>query len=108
MTLLRVITGQQYRDLGPMRVVRWRSLERMAMADRTWGWTVEMQYKAARFGLRIAEVDVPYRKRHAGASKISGSLTGSVRAGTKIIHTLAVLWWTTTRDQPTPEVAREG
>jgi len=107
-TLLRVIAGRAYRDLGPMRVVRWRSLETLAMVDRTWGWTVEMQYKAARFGLRIAEVDVPYRKRHAGTSKISGSLIGSFRAGTKIITTLAHLWWTTPKAQPTPEAIREG
>jgi glycosyltransferase involved in cell wall biosynthesis len=107
-TLLRVITGHAYRDLGPMRAVRWRSLERMAMADRTWGWTVEMQYKAARYGLRIAERDVPYRKRHAGQSKISGSLVGSFRAGTKIISTLATLWWTTPRRAALPEVAQEN
>ncbi|MEM1109699.1 MAG: glycosyltransferase family 2 protein [Planctomycetota bacterium] len=107
-SLLRVITGYGYRDLGPMRVVRWRSLEKLAMADRTWGWTVEMQYKAARYGLRLAEVDVPYRKRHAGKSKISGSLVGSFKAGTKIITTLAHLWWTTPRSQLTPETAHES
>ena len=101
--LLRVITGQPYRDLGPMRVVRWRCLQRLAMADRTWGWTVEMQYKAARYGLRIQEIDVPYRKRHAGSSKISGSVAGSVRAGVKIVATLAQLWWTTPRRLPEPE-----
>ena len=106
-TLLRVITGRAYRDLGPMRVVRWRSLEKLAMADRTWGWTVEMQYKAARYGLRIAEIDVPYRKRHAGKSKISGSLVGSFRAGTKIIATLAHLWWTTPKRMPTPDPLQE-
>lgn len=95
--LLRVITGYGYRDLGPMRAVRWRSLDRLNMADRTWGWTVEMQYKALRYGLRVAEVDVPYRKRRAGRSKISGSLVGSFRAAVKIIATLGRLWWTTPR-----------
>ncbi|MEM7625291.1 MAG: glycosyltransferase family 2 protein [Planctomycetota bacterium] len=107
-SLLRVITGRAYRDLGPMRALRWRSLEKLAMADRTWGWTVEMQYKAARYGLRIAEVDVPYRKRHAGKSKISGSLIGSLRAGTKIIATLAHLWWTTPKRLPTPDPLGEA
>ena len=58
-----------------------------------------MQYKAVRYGLRIAEVDVPYRRRHAGRSKISGSLLGSVLAGTKIITTLTRLWWITPRYQ---------
>lgn len=107
-SLLQVITGHRYRDLGPMRVVRWRSLEKLAMVDRTWGWTVEMQYKAARFGLRLVEIDVPYRKRHAGVSKVSGSLVGSFRAGTKIITTLAHLWWTTPKLHATPEALREG
>lgn len=107
-SLLRAITGHAYRDLGPMRVIRWRSLEKLAMADRTWGWTVEMQYKAARYGLRLAEIDVPYRKRHAGQSKISGSLVGSFKAGTKIITTLAYLWWTTPKRQARPEAVREG
>jgi glycosyltransferase involved in cell wall biosynthesis len=106
--LLRIITGHRFRDLGPMRAVRWRSLQRLGMADRTWGWTIEMQYKAVRHGLRIAEIDVPYRKRRAGRSKISGSLRGSIRAGTKIIATLAHLWWTTPRRVATGEAVREG
>ena len=98
-TLLRMTTGRRYRDLGPLRVVRWRSLQALQMCDPTWGWTVEMQYKAARQGLRIEEIDVPYRKRNAGKSKISGSLIGSARAGTKIIAVLAKLWWTTPRGE---------
>ena len=105
--LLLMITGHAYRDLGPMRVIRWRHLQRIAMADRTWGWTIEMQYKAVRYGLRIAEVDVPYRPRHAGRSKISGSLVGSFRAGTKIIATLARLWWITPRRAPGAAPVRE-
>ncbi len=96
-TLLRLTTGHRFDDLGPLRAIRWSSLQRLGMADRTWGWTVEMQFKAVRHGLRIAELDVPYRKRRAGRSKISGSLVGSLRAGTKIIATLARLWWTVPR-----------
>jgi len=91
--MIRLFTGKRYSDLGPMRVIRWSSLQTLAMADRTWGWTVEMQFKAATQGLRIVEVDVPYRRRNAGQSKISGSWVGSVRAGWKIITTLARLWW---------------
>ncbi|MFW6059062.1 MAG: glycosyltransferase family 2 protein [Phycisphaeraceae bacterium] len=90
-TLLRWTTGRRYRDLGPMRVVRWTSLQRLAMADRTWGWTVEMQFKAARQGLRIREVEVDYRRRRAGTSKISGSLVGSAKAGWKILATIIAL-----------------
>lgn len=91
--MIRLLTGQRYSDLGPMRAVRWSSLQRLAMADRTWGWTVEMQFKAATQRLRIVEIDVPYRRRNAGQSKISGSWVGSVRAGWKIITTIARLWW---------------
>ncbi len=91
--LIRLATGQRYTDLGPMRLVRWDALQRLDMRDTTWGWTVEMQFKAATLGLRIVEVDVPYRRRHAGKSQISGTLLGSYRAGKKILLTIAVLWW---------------
>jgi len=91
--LLRLATGHRWSDLGPMRAVRWSSLFELEMVDRTWGWTVEMQYKAITRGLRVMEVDVPYRCRHAGTSKISGSLVGSFKAGRKIITTICGLWW---------------
>lgn len=90
--LMRLATGRRYRDLGPMRVIRRDALRRLDMRDRTWGWTVEMQFKAARLGLRVVEIDVPYRRRHAGTSKISGSIVGSARAGYKILTTIAKLW----------------
>ena len=89
--LIRLATGKKYRDLGPMRVIRWTSLRQLTMADRTWGWTVEMQFKAAKRGLRVREIDVPYRCRFAGQSKISGSIVGSVRAGWAILSTVAKL-----------------
>jgi glycosyltransferase involved in cell wall biosynthesis len=91
--LIGLTAGRRYKDLGPMRVVRWDWMQRLAMRDRTWGWTVEMQFKAARLGMRVMEIDVPYRKRRSGKSKISGSLIGSARAGTKIIATIFALWW---------------
>lgn len=91
--LMRLVTGRRYRDLGPMRVIAWPALQQLDMRDTTWGWTVEMQFKAATRGLRVVEIDVPYRKRHAGTSKISGSLIGSARAGYKILATIAALWW---------------
>ncbi len=92
--LIGLTTGRRYRDLGPMRAVSWSALQQLAMADRTWGWTVEMQFKAARQNLRVVEIDVPYRQRRSGKSKISGSLIGSARAGTKIIATIFKLWLT--------------
>ena len=85
--LLRLLYSVRYTDLGPFRAVRWEALKAMDMRDRTFGWTVEMQLKAAKQGLRIAEVPVDYRKR-IGFSKISGTVKGSVLAGYKIITTI--------------------
>lgn len=83
--LIRLVTGHRYGDMGPFRALRWSSLVALEMEDPTWGWNVEMQIKAVKRGLRVREVDVRYRDRHAGESKISGSLRGSLKAGTKIL-----------------------
>lgn len=85
--LIKLLFGHRYTDLGPFRAIRYSSLQQMEMEDRTWGWTVEMQVKAVRRSLRIREVPVSYRKR-IGQSKISGTLIGSVKAGTKILWTI--------------------
>lgn len=82
--LIRLIWGVRYTDLGPFRVIRRDALNRLGMRDETWGWTVEMQVRAARMGLRVIEVPVGYRRR-IGQSKISGTLTGTIRAGVKIL-----------------------
>ena len=74
-------------DLGPFRAVRWDALERLDMRDRDFGWTVEMQVKAAKLGLRVVEVPVSYRRR-IGRSKITGTVGGTVRAGWKILFTI--------------------
>ena len=74
-------------DLGPFRAVRFAALERLGLADRDFGWTLEMQVRALQVGLRVTEVPVRYRRR-VGRSKISGTLGGSIRAGTKILLTL--------------------
>ncbi len=89
--LIRWFWGYRYRDLGPLRVIRRDALERLQMRDTTWGWNVEMQIKAVEHGLRIRQVDVPYGHRIAGKSKISGSLTGTIRAGWKILATIGKL-----------------
>ncbi len=81
--------GARYTDLGPFRAIAWRALERLAMRDRDYGWTVEMQARAARAGLVTAEVPVSYRRRAAGRSKVSGTLRGAAGAGWKILFTLA-------------------
>jgi len=90
--LIRLGWGYRYADLGPLRVIRREGLEKLQMTDQTWGWTVEMQIKAVQAGLRIQEIPVPYQPRVAGKSKIAGTLTGSVRAGTKILSTIGRYW----------------
>lgn len=94
--LIRKIYGFSYSDLGPFRAVRFSALLRLGMEDRSYGWTVEMQIKAIRKGLRIAEVPVSYRKRAAGASKVTGTLKGTVLAGYKILWTVLRYTWRTT------------
>lgn len=84
--LIAVSTGHRYRDMGPFRAIRWRSLTHLEMEDPTWGWNVEMQMKAVHHGLRIEEVPLPYRARARGRSKISGSLQGAARAGVRILQ----------------------
>jgi len=86
--LIRMLTGVRYTDLGPFRALTWKGLRALGMRDRDYGWTVEMQLRAARAGLRAVEVPVPYRRR-IGQSKISGTVVGSIRAGAKILWTVA-------------------
>ena len=86
--LMRLCFGAQYTDLGPFRAIRLESLRQLGMQDRDFGWTIEMQIKAHRAGLRTIEIPVPYRCR-VGESKISGTVVGSVKAGVKILWTIA-------------------
>jgi glycosyltransferase involved in cell wall biosynthesis len=86
--LIRLIWKYRYRDLGPMRVISWTVLERLAMSDKDFGWTVEMQVRALKHGLRIQEIRVPYHKRSAGKSKISRTLSGTIKAGSTILWTI--------------------
>lgn len=90
-TLLRWLYAVRYTDLGPFRAIRFSSLLALDMQDKTYGWTVEMQLKAARNRLRIMEVPVSYRRR-IGFSKISGTVKGTVLAGYKIITTIFRYW----------------
>lgn len=90
--LIRLLYGARFTDLGPFRAVRFDRLLDLGMRDRDFGWTAEMQVKAAKRGLRTAEVPVSYRRR-IGVSKISGTLAGSLRAAHKIL-------WTVLRNRP--------
>jgi Glycosyl transferase family 2/Glycosyltransferase family 87 len=85
--LMNLLTGSRATDLGPFRAITADALRGLDMRDRTYGWTVEMQVKAARRGLRVVEVPVDYRPR-LGRSKVSGTLRGTVGAGTKIVATI--------------------
>ena len=90
--LMRVLFQARYTDLGPFRAIDYRRLCELKMTDRNFGWTVEMQIKAARHQLRTIEVPVPYRCR-IGQSKISGTVWGSIRAGYKILYLIARYGW---------------
>lgn len=85
--LIRLFFRHEYSDLGPFRAIRYESLTAIGMEDRNFGWTVEMQIKAVKKRLRIMEIPVRYRKR-IGVSKITGTLSGTIKAGTKIIYTI--------------------
>lgn len=91
--LIRWGWGYPYRGLGPFRAIRRSGLDRLAMRDRAYGWTVEMQVRAVEDGLVIRQMNVPYRRR-GGVSKISGTVRGVALAGYWIIRTSGVLWWT--------------
>lgn len=86
---LRARFGLPATDLGPFRAILRSSLEELSMADRNYGWTVEMQLKAARKGLRYVEVPVAYRRRREGASKVAGTVRGTLGATFKILGLLA-------------------
>jgi Glycosyl transferase family 2 len=85
--LVRLIWDVRYSDLGPFRAIRRDALERLSMQDRDFGWTIEMQVRAAKQGLRIVEVPTGYRRR-IGISKISGTIRGVLLAGTKILFVI--------------------
>ena len=85
--LIHRFFGVRYTDLGPFRAIRYPELLALNMQDKTFGWTVEMQLKAAKLGIAVCEVPVRYRKR-IGTSKITGTLTGTLKAGYKILTTL--------------------
>jgi len=86
--LIRMRFGYEFTDLGPFRAIRWDKLQALGMQDPNYGWTVEMQVRAAQQKLRCSEVPVRYRTRAAGKSKVSGTIKGTVLAGLKIISTI--------------------
>jgi len=91
-TALRLFYDVHYTDLGPFRAIRWETLQALRMQDRNYGWTVEMQIKAAQHRVAYREVPVSYRQR-IGVSKVSGTVRGSVSAGAKILWLLGRYAW---------------
>ena len=87
--LTRALYGIRYTDMCPFRAIRRDALERLGMREETYGWNLEMQMRAARAGLRIREEPVDHRRRAGGESKVSGTLRGTVLAGTRILLTAA-------------------
>ena len=87
--LVRLRYGVRYTDMCPFRAIRHEALARLGMREETYGWNLEMQMRAARAGLRILEVPVNHRRRAGGVSKVSGTLRGTLLAGTRILVTFA-------------------
>ena len=85
--LIKIIYRVEFTDLGPFRAIKWKKLQELKMQDKTYGWTVEMQVKAAKKKFKIKEVPVNYKVR-IGKSKVSGTLKGTVLAGYKILTTI--------------------
>jgi glycosyltransferase involved in cell wall biosynthesis len=85
--LIAKVTGYKYTDMGPFRAIKTKKLRGLHMVDKNYGWNVEMQIKAVKQGLRIKEVPVDYRNR-IGESKISGTVSGVIKAGVKIIYSV--------------------
>jgi glycosyltransferase involved in cell wall biosynthesis len=83
-SLMNILFGAKYTDLGPFRAIKYNKLLQLRMEDTTYGWTIEMQLKALKHHLSYVEVPVPYKNR-IGVSKVSGTIQGSVMAGIKII-----------------------
>jgi glycosyltransferase involved in cell wall biosynthesis len=86
--LMSLLYGVRYTDMCAFRAITREALARLDMRETTYGWNIEMQMKAARAGLRILELPMPYRCRAGGHSKVAGTLGGSVRAGWRIIVTI--------------------
>jgi glycosyltransferase involved in cell wall biosynthesis len=87
--LTRLLYGVAYTDMCAFRAIRREALEQLGMREMTYGWNLEMQMRAARTGLRILEVPVAHRRRSGGTSKVSGTVTGTVKAALRIGLTFA-------------------
>jgi glycosyltransferase involved in cell wall biosynthesis len=99
---MRLLYGVRYTDMCAFRAIRRDALLALGMREMTYGWNIEMQMRAARGGLRILEIPVPYRRRSGGASKVAGNLRGSIKAAVRIIATFVRV---STQQQTSPALA---
>jgi glycosyltransferase involved in cell wall biosynthesis len=106
--LVRALYGVRYTDMCAFRAIRREQLLRLKMREMTYGWNIEMQMRAARAGVRILEIPVPYRRRSAGTSKVAGSLPGTLRAATRILATIARIATETQADRTQPMRERDA
>ncbi|MDO3695434.1 glycosyltransferase family 2 protein [Wenyingzhuangia sp. chi5] len=83
-SLMKIIFNAKFTDLGPFRAIKYNSLLKLNMQDKTYGWTIEMQLKALKQKINYLEVPVRYKKR-IGVSKVSGTIKGTIFAGIKIL-----------------------
>lgn len=88
-SLVKMLYGFRYTDMGPFRAIRRECLEAMQMREMTYGWNLEMQIRAVRMGLRVVEIPVDSRCRIGGESKVSGNAWASLKAGIRILGVLA-------------------
>ncbi|TMJ87517.1 MAG: glycosyltransferase [Alphaproteobacteria bacterium] len=86
---MRLLYGVRYTDMCALRAIRRDALMQLGMRELTYGWNLEMQMRAARAGLRILEIPADYHRRRGGNSKVAGSVTGTIRAGARIVATFA-------------------
>lgn len=97
-TVLRLLYGLRVSDIGPLRAIRREALLALDMREMAYGWSTEMLAKAARSGLRVAEMPVDYHRRAGGRSKVAGTLRGTLGASWHILRTL----WRYRRWRPSP------
>lgn len=95
--MLRWIYGVRFSDMGPFRAIKRSRLASLGMREETYGWSIEMQTKAAARGMRVKEVPVSWRNRAGGQSKVAGTVIGSARAGFRIVWTIARVAWSERR-----------
>ena len=86
--MIKILYGVHYTDMGPFRAIRRKTLTSLNMSQLTYGWSIEMQVKAASRGIRMKEIPVRWRNRVAGQSKVAGTILGSLKAGARILYTI--------------------